>query len=116
MDERLLHEGQPLAGKGFTLQDCVVTEKFWMVLQEGSTYTKVKHDSYEKARDEAKRLAKKEAGKKFYVLGCEALVQVEMPEPTVIKAFPMPTIAPEMPDQTAGKLCLCEACTRERQK
>jgi len=42
--------------------------KFWMVLRNGSTYTNVRHDTYQSASQEARRLAMQYPSSEFYVL------------------------------------------------
>jgi hypothetical protein len=43
-------------------------EKFWMVWNEGSMISTVKHKTEESAKAEAERLARKHTGQNFHVL------------------------------------------------
>lgn len=58
------------------------TAAFWMVLGDGTTYTKVRHQSRASAEHEASRLAKQNPGKKFFILKmvgtAEARCEVEL--------------------------------------
>ncbi len=45
-------------------------KKFWMVCSSASNSCQVKHETKEKAVDEAKRLAETNPGKVFHVLEC----------------------------------------------
>ncbi len=57
--------------------------KFWMVYCEGGGSPKQKHETLDKAIDEAKRITQKE-GKITYILGCIGYCEVPMPEPIFI--------------------------------
>lgn len=67
-------------------------KKFWMVADYDGTHERggnssvgtgprVRHESLEVAKQEAKRLAKSMTGKKFIVLGAVEIVYVPTPEP-----------------------------------
>lgn len=49
--------------------------KFWIVWCENTTNVKYKHHTYQQARLEAERLAKKHPGHKFYVMAAAASAQ-----------------------------------------
>jgi len=54
---------------------------FYMVLADRQPYTtQHRHPTFESAKDEAKRLAKKHAGTKFYVLSSCGFHQVAEPD------------------------------------
>lgn len=52
---------------------------FWMVLCDGSEYTRVRHNTKDRAVQEAKRLAAQTKGVKFFVLECIGAAVVEDP-------------------------------------
>ncbi len=54
--------------------------KFWMVYCEGGGSPKQKHETLDKAIDEAKRITQKE-GKPTYILGCVGYFEIPKPEP-----------------------------------
>lgn len=56
---------------------------FWMVYGDGQYAPTVKHDSREKAETEAKRLARINAGIKFFVL--QTISMAEKPDVTFVR-------------------------------
>lgn len=66
--------------KGEDMDQHKDTYTFWMVYCEYGGSPKQKHESLEKAIEEAKRIMKKE-GKRTYVLRCVGYLAVPIPEP-----------------------------------
>lgn len=66
--------------KGEDMEQHKDTYTFWMVYCEYGGSPKQKHESLEKAIEEAKRIMKKE-GKRTYVLKCVGCLEIPIPEP-----------------------------------
>ena len=55
--------------------------KFYLVWEPNSGYTKYKHYEVKDATEEAERLAKKELGKEFYILEAKSSIQIQKAKP-----------------------------------
>lgn len=60
-------------------------DRFWMVWNPNGTMPRVRHNSFQSAEFEARRLARKVPGQDFFVFKCVSGFRAEIQEPARIK-------------------------------